>query len=159
VRNELKTPICYRYMLHQADNCVTIGDPCLYRKGFFECALNSSGRQRFFSGRFSRPLHYNESMALDFQPARQVLLYRQSYTQPVRQSMADKMSHHDPSKQFPLLAPGPSSHIYAGQSSITVARTKKNSTACLQCKGAKRKVCCQPPCGAKLSKSRARRLA
>lgn len=155
--NELKSPICYPYRLHQADNFVTIGDPCLCR--CFECAPNSSELRRFFSGRFSRPLHYNAPMAVDFQPAGQVLLSRQSYTPLVRQSLAEKMSHHDPSRQFPPLAPGPSSRIYAGQSSITVARTKKNSTACLQCKGAKRKVCCQPPCGVKLSKSRAQRHA
>lgn len=48
-----------------------------------------------------------------------------------------KMSHHD--KQFPPLAPGPP-RTFARQSAMAVSRPKKNSTACLPCKSAKRKV-------------------
>ncbi|CEJ59229.1 hypothetical protein PMG11_07860 [Penicillium brasilianum] len=49
------------------------------------------------------------------------------------------MSVPDPSKHFPPLAPGPTPRIYAGQSSVVASRSKKNSTACLPCKAAKRK--------------------
>ncbi|KAJ5473929.1 Transcription factor [Penicillium sp. IBT 31633x] len=59
-----------------------------------------------------------------------------------------KMSHHDNTKQFPALAPGPP-RVFAPQTSTAVSRPKKNSTACLACKAAKRK-CSGPdaPCKA-----------
>lgn len=53
-----------------------------------------------------------------------------------------KMSQHD-SPKFPPLAPGPP-RMFAPQSSMTVSRPKKNSTACLSCKTAKRKVSVGP---------------
>ncbi|KAJ6032138.1 Transcription factor [Penicillium herquei] len=53
------------------------------------------------------------------------------------------MSHHDASKSFPALAPGPP-RTFAPQSQIAVSKAKKNSTACLACKAAKRK-CSGPP--------------
>ncbi|KAJ6135693.1 Transcription factor [Penicillium capsulatum] len=52
------------------------------------------------------------------------------------------MSQHDNPK-FPPLAPGPP-RIFAPQSPMAVSRPKKNSTACLSCKTAKRK-CSGPP--------------
>ncbi|KAJ5825097.1 Transcription factor [Penicillium robsamsonii] len=59
-----------------------------------------------------------------------------------------KGSHHESSKQFPALAPGPP-RMFASQTSTAVSRPKKNSTACLACKAAKRK-CSGPdaPCKA-----------
>ncbi|OQE41917.1 hypothetical protein PENCOP_c004G06245 [Penicillium coprophilum] len=59
-----------------------------------------------------------------------------------------KVSHHEGSKQFPALAPGPP-RMFAPQTSTAVSRPKKNSTACLACKAAKRK-CSGPdaPCKA-----------
>lgn len=61
--------------------------------------------------------------------------------------MKMKMSHHD-NKPFPALAPGPP-RLFAPQTSTAVSRPKKNSTACLACKAAKRK-CSGPdaPCKA-----------
>ncbi|KXG54107.1 Transcription factor [Penicillium griseofulvum] len=58
------------------------------------------------------------------------------------------MSPHESSKQFPALAPGPP-RMFAPQTSTAVSRPKKNSTACLACKAAKRK-CSGPdaPCKA-----------
>lgn len=49
-----------------------------------------------------------------------------------------RMTQHGNPK-FPPLAPGPP-RIFAPQSSMAVSRPKKNSTACLACKTAKRKV-------------------
>ncbi|KAJ5705147.1 hypothetical protein N7536_000836 [Penicillium majusculum] len=59
-----------------------------------------------------------------------------------------KMSPHENTKQFPALAPGPP-RMFAPQTSTAVSRPKKNSTACLACKHAKRK-CSGPesPCKA-----------
>ncbi|KAJ9492298.1 hypothetical protein VN97_g902 [Penicillium thymicola] len=59
-----------------------------------------------------------------------------------------KMSPHENMKQFPALAPGPP-RMFAPQTSTAVSRPKKNSTACLACKYAKRK-CSGPeaPCKA-----------
>ncbi|KAJ5963790.1 Transcription factor [Penicillium vulpinum] len=59
-----------------------------------------------------------------------------------------KMGHHENTKQFPALAPGPP-RMFAPQTSTAVSRPKKNSTACLACKAAKRK-CSGPdaPCKA-----------
>ena len=56
----------------------------------------------------------------------------------VKSSVSQKMSHHENPK-FPPLAPGPP-RMFAPQSSMAVSRPKKNSTACLSCKTAKRKV-------------------
>ncbi|KAJ5402481.1 Transcription factor [Penicillium crustosum] len=58
------------------------------------------------------------------------------------------MSSHENTKQFPALAPGPP-RMFAPQTSTAVSRPKKNSTACLACKHAKRK-CSGPesPCKA-----------
>ncbi|KAJ5655211.1 hypothetical protein N7507_007161 [Penicillium longicatenatum] len=53
------------------------------------------------------------------------------------------MSHHNPSRSFAPLAPGPP-RVVAPQSSMAVGKPKKNSTACLACKAAKRK-CSGPP--------------
>jgi hypothetical protein len=50
-----------------------------------------------------------------------------------------KMSPHENTKHFPTLAPGPP-RMFAPQTSTAVSRPKKNSTACLACKQAKRKV-------------------
>ncbi|KAJ5787765.1 Transcription factor [Penicillium paradoxum] len=59
-----------------------------------------------------------------------------------------KMEYHDKTKQFLALAPGPP-RMFAPQTSTAVSRPKKNSTACLACKAAKRK-CSGPdaPCKA-----------
>ncbi|KAK9847630.1 hypothetical protein MYU51_018497 [Penicillium brevicompactum] len=59
-----------------------------------------------------------------------------------------KLSHHQNHKQFPTLAPGPP-RMFAPQTSTAVTKPKKNSTACLACKAAKRK-CSGPdaPCKA-----------
>ncbi|KAJ5738832.1 Transcription factor [Penicillium malachiteum] len=53
------------------------------------------------------------------------------------------MSNHDASKSFPALAPGPPRN-FTPQTQIAVSKAKKNSTACLACKAAKRK-CSGPP--------------
>ncbi|KAJ5320120.1 hypothetical protein PENANT_c025G05033 [Penicillium antarcticum] len=53
------------------------------------------------------------------------------------------MSHPDNTKSLPALAPGPP-RISAPHTSTGVSRPKKNSTACLACKAAKRK-CSGPP--------------
>ncbi|KAJ5637068.1 hypothetical protein N7490_006947 [Penicillium lividum] len=58
------------------------------------------------------------------------------------------MSYQDASKPFVPLAPGPR-RIVKSQSSMAVSRPKKNSTACLACKAAKRKCSGEPgPCKA-----------
>ncbi|CAG8376373.1 unnamed protein product [Penicillium salamii] len=59
-----------------------------------------------------------------------------------------KVSHHHNPKHFPALAPGPP-RMFAPQTSTAVTKPKKNSTACLACKAAKRK-CSGPdaPCKA-----------
>ncbi|KAJ6172536.1 hypothetical protein N7470_001603 [Penicillium chermesinum] len=58
------------------------------------------------------------------------------------------MRPHDPQKSLPPLAPGPGRSI-APQSHRPISRTKKNSTACLACKAAKRKCSGEPgPCKA-----------
>ncbi|KAJ5483228.1 hypothetical protein N7530_002474 [Penicillium desertorum] len=59
-----------------------------------------------------------------------------------------KMTPHENTKQFPALAPGPP-RMFAPQTTTAVSRPKKNSTACLACKAAKRK-CSGPdaPCKA-----------
>ncbi|KAK4867685.1 hypothetical protein LT330_001195 [Penicillium expansum] len=59
-----------------------------------------------------------------------------------------KISPHENPKQFPALAPGPA-RMFTPQTSTAVSRPKKNSTACLACKAAKRK-CSGPdaPCKA-----------
>ncbi|KAJ5559630.1 Transcription factor [Penicillium frequentans] len=53
------------------------------------------------------------------------------------------MSHNNASRSFAPLAPGPP-RVVAPQSSMAVSKPKKNSTACLACKAAKRK-CSGPP--------------
>ncbi|CAI7566583.1 unnamed protein product [Penicillium glandicola] len=59
-----------------------------------------------------------------------------------------KMRPLENTKQFPALAPGPP-RMFSPQTSTAVSRPKKNSTACLACKAAKRK-CSGPdaPCKA-----------
>ncbi|KAJ5747544.1 uncharacterized protein N7511_009240 [Penicillium nucicola] len=53
------------------------------------------------------------------------------------------MSHPDNTKPLPALAPGPP-RASAPHTSVGISRPKKNSTACLACKAAKRK-CSGPP--------------
>ncbi|KAJ5273065.1 hypothetical protein N7478_008190 [Penicillium angulare] len=61
------------------------------------------------------------------------------------------MNHHDASKAFPTLAPGPP-RTFAQQAMAAVGKPKKNSTACLACKAAKRKCSgAPPPCKACIS--------
>ncbi|KAJ5176089.1 uncharacterized protein N7482_001966 [Penicillium canariense] len=90
-------------------------------------------------------------MAKDSQAAGQDFVARKSQPHAVRHFGAQKMSHHDHTKQFPALLPGPPRTLPA-QSSMSVSRPKKNSTACLACKAAKRKCSGPPsPCKACLS--------
>lgn len=98
-------------------------------------------------------------MAVDFRSFGQDLIARQSQLQGSSPFLAQNMSVPDPSKQFPPLAPGPTPRIYAGQSSVVASRSKKNSTACLPCKAAKRKVRYQPLCGYNVSGSMAPKQA
>ncbi|KAJ6002440.1 Transcription factor [Penicillium sp. IBT 35674x] len=77
-------------------------------------------------------------MAVDSQSARQ-----DQMAQNLGHFLAQRMSHHNASRSFAPLAPGPP-RVVAPQSSMAVSKPKKNSTACLACKAAKRK-CSGPP--------------
>ncbi|KAJ6108528.1 Transcription factor [Penicillium sp. IBT 18751x] len=89
-------------------------------------------------------------MAEDFQETGKVPAGHKSLFHETDQSADEKMSHHDDSKQLPALAPGPSRRL-APQTSAAVLRPKKNSTACLACKVAKRKCSGTYPCKACLA--------
>ncbi|KAJ5414968.1 hypothetical protein N7509_000066 [Penicillium cosmopolitanum] len=60
-------------------------------------------------------------------------------THEISHSLGLNTSHCDSSKLLPQLAPGPLP-IFSAQSSMATRRPKKNPTACLACKAAKRKA-------------------